>query len=335
MSSLSSTASRGLTHAHAAFVTLNDETVRNGQRSPLQKSSVPAYFTSSPSNNSERGKKRRKSTHNNSSSKSAKHKKSAPLTTSFQPVWSGRFDDVPNETPVHTLILGTHPSIKSFEEHQYFGHAQNAFWWIAGDCLGFRRAAGVSPSTGKPYAIATHVRYGHDQILSSYEEQQKVLVRHGFALWDIVGQCRRPGSLDQDIFDERPNQLRQFAEQHRRTLKRIVFANGGTGCAIFNKHFKEWLGSGELEALPGHDPSEKAFSKAIAREESRNNNIGSGRTTDSKIQLFCAIGVSPAAASYSYVQKRESWEKYVYEPGLKDFEALQNDDEQYENDQCR
>jgi hypothetical protein len=57
-----------------------------------------------------------------------------PRTESFHALVDPR-------VPVHTLILGTHPSVKSLEEQEYYGHAMNAFWWIAGDCLGFRRAA--------------------------------------------------------------------------------------------------------------------------------------------------------------------------------------------------
>lgn len=92
-----------------------------------------------------------------------------PRTNSFSPIWAGTFD--PNTTiKVHTLILGTHPSITSLGKNQYYGHpmkyvhdmllvicvlikkiflvhlthlnhllSDSAFWWIAGDCLGFRR----------------------------------------------------------------------------------------------------------------------------------------------------------------------------------------------------
>jgi G:T/U-mismatch repair DNA glycosylase len=144
------------------------------------------------------------------------------------------------------------------------------------------------------------------------------LVRNGFALWDIVGTCRRPGSLDQNIHDEKPNPLLEFAQQHQASLKRIVFANGGTGCNIFKKHFREWLRSGELQTLPGHEASEKAFAVAIAGGK----NLYETKTTANskrKINLICAISVSPAAATNSYVQKRDSWEKHVYQPGLADF----------------
>jgi double-stranded uracil-DNA glycosylase len=286
--------------------------------------SIPDTQTKQGKNNKKKNKSPRimatlaqttKTKHNRTSKK--RQHDYAPLTTSFQPVWCGRWDDdTIKNVPVHTLILGTHPSIKSLEEQQYFGHEQNAFWWIAGDCLGFRRRTGISPLTGKPYAIAKHLKYDTNRMLS-YQEQEKILVRYGFALWDIVGTCRRPGSLDQSIYDEQPNALREFAQQHQATLRRIVFANGGTGCNIFKKHFKEWLQSGELQALPGHQASEKAFGTAIIAREG--TLYGTNANCERKINLVCAISVSPAAATYSYVQKRDSWEELVYQPGLADF----------------
>ena len=48
-------------------------------------------------------------------------KSSVQRTSSFQPVWAGTFD--PNTSiKVHTLVLGTHPSITSLKESEYFGH---------------------------------------------------------------------------------------------------------------------------------------------------------------------------------------------------------------------
>jgi len=290
--------------------------------SPVQSHRMTATFLfdqpvtpSSPSDRSEKRPLKKKK------SPGKARKANIPTTTSFGPLCHARFvEDGIEPVKVHTLILGTHPSIKSFEEEQYFGHPLNAFWWIAGDCLGFRRATGISPSTGKQYELTKFIRHGEDRIIP-YGEQTKELVKNGFALWDIVSQCERPGSLDQDIKNAKPNNLREFAQEHYGTLRRIVIANGGTGCTLFVRLFKDWLGSGELQALPGHEPSEKAFSKAIEREERRQNiEVPMGHK---KIDLICAIGVSPAAAKYSYEDKRSMWEQYVYEPGLADF-ALQN-----------
>lgn len=255
--------------------------------------------------------------------KKKKTSKEVGLTNSFEPLWSNRFTDDP--VPVHTLILGTHPSIASLSQYQYYGHTMNAFWWICGDCLGFRRAAAISPSTGKPYKFATDLRYGESDIIP-YEQQIETIASKGFAMWDVIASCERPGSLDQDIRNETPNDIRGFCQQHSNSLRRIVLANGGTGSALFVKHFRDWLESGELEVLKGHDASEKAFGKVIqrGRDKRRKNSETSESPDDSKkpkkITIISALPVSPAAARYSYAEKRDFWEEFVYIPGLRDYD---------------
>ena len=59
----------------------------------------------------------------------------------------------------HTLILGTYPSITSLTDNRYCAHPLNAFWWIARDCLGFRRDTGISPCTGLAYKFTSSLRY--------------------------------------------------------------------------------------------------------------------------------------------------------------------------------
>ena len=59
------------------------------------------------------------------------------------------------------------------------GHPRNSFWNIVGSALGFRRDAA-------PYAA-----------------QARALTARGFAVWDVVAECRRRGSLDSAIVDAR------------------------------------------------------------------------------------------------------------------------------------
>jgi hypoxanthine-DNA glycosylase len=188
----------------------------------------------------------------------------------------------------------------------------SSFWWIAGDCLGFRRATAISPSTNKTYAFAADLRYDNSFILS-YEEQLQVFTSKGFCLWDVVQSCQRSGSLDQDIKREVPNDLRGFVLKHP-SIRRIVLANGGSGSKFFVKHFRDWLQSGEL--VPGNDAdSQTAFGKACRLDgledvmESR---------VDSRRSLISALAVSPAAARWTYQQKRDFWDEHVYKPGLQD-----------------
>jgi G:T/U-mismatch repair DNA glycosylase len=138
------------------------------------------------------------------------------------------------------------------------------------------------------------------------------MVADGFCVWDVVQSCQRPGSLDQDISKEVPNDIRGFCQRNE-SIRRIVLANGGTGSSMFVKHFQDWFQSGELVAAD-HEQSQKAFGRAIAKAST------SGQTTEPSrtITLIAALSVSPAAATYSYETKREFWEEHVYRPGLAD-----------------
>ena len=241
-----------------------------------------------------------------------------PRTQSFAPQWHGTFH--PNtSTKIHTLILGTHPSITSLAKVQYFAHPLNAFWWIAGDCLGFRRASGISPSSGKAYKLSSHLVHGEEKVIP-YEEQMELFTCHGFALWDLLGSCERKGSLDVDIKDEMPNQIREFCQQHS-TIKRIVMANGAKQCTFFNKYFEDWWMSGELK--PGENElSRTAFKKWAKHKKHKHKTSRTNDFENAFIEVYCLPGVSPAAASISYEVKRDAYREYCYEPGLLDHERL-------------
>lgn len=244
----------------------------------------------------------------------SKTKKVVEETTSFGALTAANFTSLKdNDIKIHTLILGTHPSVTSLEKSQYYGHNMNAFWYITGDCLGFRRNSGVSPSSGKPYKFSSFLRY--DNIIP-YEQQIELLCSKGFAIWDVVKACERPGSLDQDITKDEPNDIPGFIEKHP-TVRRIVLANGASGCGFFKKHFSWWLDSGEV--VPGKtEGSQTAFKKWKESGPS-----------DHAIECISALAVSPAAATYTYEQKRDFWEEFVYKPGLKDHKELQRPHRRY------
>jgi hypoxanthine-DNA glycosylase len=184
----------------------------------------------------------------------------------------------------------------------------SAFWWIAGDCLGFRRASGISSSTGKPFKLSSALR--HDNIVP-YESQLEIMCSHGFAMWDVIMSCKREGSLDQDIQEDVANDIEGFCRAHP-SIRRIVLANGGTGCQFFKKHFKTWLDSGEL-VPSSHPASQQAFKKWTRNTGKEESGI------IRQITCISALAVSPAAAKYTYEEKRAFWEESVYAPGLEDF----------------
>lgn len=233
----------------------------------------------------------------------------ASRTHSFPPLISSD-----KSIQVHTLILGTHPSITSLAKVQYFAHPQNAFWWIAGDCLGFRRSTGISPSSGKPYKLTDYILHGEDKIIP-YEEQIQTLTSKGFALWDLFQSCERKGSLDNDIRDGQPNHIREFCEEIG-TIRRIIMANGSKQCEFFNQHFGQWWLDGGLR--PGqNDLSQKAFGKWSKKTNGFQTLQEDGMR---QIEVYCMPGVSPAAASISYMKKREEFKTFCYDPGLMDYE---------------
>jgi hypothetical protein len=199
----------------------------------------------------------------------------------------------------------------------------SAFWWIAGDCLGFRRGPGVSKS-GKPYAFSSSLRYGADRVLS-YDRQLRVMSSFGFALWDVCQSCERPGSsLDQDIAGEVANPIREFCRDHP-AIRRIVLSNGAVASQIFCRHFADWFLSGELVA-GSDDRSERAFGGLTRRASKARAPAAPAKAGRRKtIAVVCALGVSGAAASYTYEEKREFWEANVYRPGLALFRAGQRE----------
>ena len=72
------------------------------------------------------------------------------------------------------LILGSLPSQLSIHTGQYYGNPQNAFWAIMGELFG--------SDPGRPYSART-----------------RILTEQGIAVWDVLANSVRPGSMDSAI----------------------------------------------------------------------------------------------------------------------------------------
>jgi hypoxanthine-DNA glycosylase len=137
------------------------------------------------------------------------------------------------------LILGTMPSPASLAAGQFYGHRQNAFWRIMGELLG----AGLD----RPYAQRT-----------------RTLKQHRVAVWDVLHECERPGSLDSNIVvaSEVPNDFETFFARYRAI--RAVFFNGAKAEASFTRHvlppIRERLAAIHMERLPSTSPANATFS---------------------------------------------------------------------------
>lgn len=107
------------------------------------------------------------------------------------------------------LILGSIPGKQSLEKQEYYGNSRNAFWKII-------------------YSI-------HDKELEdSYDKKIKFAQEKNIALWDVIRNCNRKGSLDSNIKGEQPNDFEKLFKQYPNI--KCVFFNGSKAHDVFKKH---------------------------------------------------------------------------------------------------
>jgi hypoxanthine-DNA glycosylase len=109
------------------------------------------------------------------------------------------------------LILGTFPSELSLAAQQYYANPRNQFWSITAAIFGFDRQ-------------------------EPYESRIAALQAHGIALWDVVHQCRRKGSLDSNIDPKGlvANDFHTFFGEHP-AIRRVYFAIAKAE-SIYSRH---------------------------------------------------------------------------------------------------
>jgi len=146
-------------------------------------------------------------------------------------------------TAPSALILGTLPSVASIEKDQYYGHPQNAFWKIM-------------------YALLAGRDDGDASVLEvAYAERTALLKRSGIAVWDVLGQSVRPGSMDADIdlSTAQPNPLAEFLES--RSGIALVCFNGRKAGELFKRFVDTSALSRDVHyaALPSTSPAYAAM----------------------------------------------------------------------------
>lgn len=106
------------------------------------------------------------------------------------------------------LILGSIPGKQSLDKQEYYGNNRNAFWKMI-------------------YTL-------YDQVLQDhYRSKIEFIKSKNIALWDVIENCSRKGSLDSNIKDEKPNDFETFFSNYP-NLK-YVFFNGGKAYDVFKK----------------------------------------------------------------------------------------------------
>ena len=169
------------------------------------------------------------------------------MPSSTQPVQS--FPAVV-QADAKVLVLGSMPGVTSLNEVAYYAHPRNAFWPIAIACFG---------DTTIDKANLT---------LWPYQQRLQLLKSNRVALWDVLAECVRPGSLDSAI-DQKSvavNPIPKFLDQHA-SIERIVF-NGKTAYSLFNRHIEKakdvnWAAYNvELITMPSTSPAMAQLSLA-------------------------------------------------------------------------
>ena len=134
------------------------------------------------------------------------------------------------------LILGSLPGDASLAAQRYYAHPTNQFWRLLGGAIDEQLAA------------------------LDYAARLDRLAARGIALWDVVADATRSGSLDGAIRGVRPNQLANFVATHSR-LAAIGF-NGRTAAAIGRRAL---LGVGDI-ALIDLPSSSAALTRPLAEK---------------------------------------------------------------------
>lgn len=154
-----------------------------------------------------------------------KRKAERPLVCSFGPIAA---------PDARVLILGTVPSIASLAKQQYYGHPQNSFWPIMGKLFGAGREL-------------------------PYDQRKQVLYGKGVAVWDVLRECYREGSLDSsiEVESEQPNDFATFFKTHAQIHS--IFFNGGKSETAFRRHALKQVESlgreFRYERLPSTSPA--------------------------------------------------------------------------------
>jgi hypoxanthine-DNA glycosylase len=143
------------------------------------------------------------------------------------------------------LILGSMPGQVSLEQHQYYAHPRNSFWYIMGRLF----AAGPE---------------------HPYRQRLEILQQRHIALWDVVHRCARRGSLDTAIEHAtvEANDLQGLFDKCRGI--RHVFFNGRKAAELYRRLVEPTLKlpyALTYRTLPSTSPAHAALSREAKRQQ--------------------------------------------------------------------
>ena len=139
------------------------------------------------------------------------------------------------------LILGSLPGRASLAAGEYYAHPRNLFWDLLGELAGAGREL-------------------------AYPARIDLLRARGIALWDVIAEARRPGSLDTaiDLAGARHNDIAALVAREP-TLRAVAF-NGAAARALFQRHIAPRLAPRSRPlaclALPSTSPAHASMTRA-------------------------------------------------------------------------
>ncbi len=127
------------------------------------------------------------------------------------------------------LILGSFPSVKSRAEGFFYGHPRNRFWPMIAAVCGEER----------PWSI---------------DEKRELVLRHGIALWDTIGECDIHASEDASVRNAVPVDIGRVL-----SVARIeqVLCNGALSGRLYRRHLLPVTGMDCL-VMPSTSPANAA-----------------------------------------------------------------------------
>ncbi|MEN8720335.1 MAG: DNA-deoxyinosine glycosylase [Oceanococcaceae bacterium] len=134
------------------------------------------------------------------------------------------------------LILGSMPGVASLQANQYYAHPRNRFWPLMAALL-------------------------NEPLPADYPARCALLMHHGIALWDVLAECERPGSLDSAIRtdSQRPNAITALLVDHPGI--RTVITNGGHAARTLTRYVPDLPSHVTVHSCPSTSPANARWTR--------------------------------------------------------------------------
>lgn len=127
------------------------------------------------------------------------------------------------------LILGSMPGAESLVTNEYYAFDRNQFWKLIFDIF-------------------------DEDYTSNYEKKKKILLDNKLAVYSVIQSCKRKGSLDSNIKEEKINDFKTLFSKYK-NIKFLCF-NGNKSYDSFIKNVEKSVYKGKkLLKFPSSSPA--------------------------------------------------------------------------------